>query len=161
MQDSLGRVSTSTGPSVGVGVVLLSGFSLSSVDGDSAGRLNGGGLMRLHSVNALVNQRAARRRTVGRARLGCNLGNGTAQDLDLSGGAAVPAQRLQPHKPSHRRGEETVENPEVSVCVGPEDLETTDTKLTVDHGKRLRKLNPRRVGVGGGRTFFSLVKTSL
>lgn len=105
--------------------------------------------MRLHSVNALVNQRAARRRTVGRARLGCNLGNGTAQDLDLSGGAAVPAQRLQPHKPSHRRGEETVENPEVSVCVGPEDLETTDTKLTVDHGKRLRKLNPRRV-VGGG-----------
>lgn len=42
------------------------------------------GLMRLRSVNALVNQRAARRRTVGRAHPGCNLGNGTAQDLDLS-----------------------------------------------------------------------------
>lgn len=101
------------------------------------------------------------RRTVGRARPGCNLGNGTAQDLDLSGGAAVPAQRVQPHKPSHRRGEETVENPEVSVYVGPEDLGTTDTKLTVDHGTRLRKLNPRQVGRWGGRTFFSLVKTSL
>lgn len=46
----------------------------------------------------------------------------------------MPAQRLQPHKPSHRGGEETVENPEVSVCVGPEDLETTATKLTVYHG---------------------------
>lgn len=66
----------------------------------------------------------------------------------------MPAQRLQPHKPSHRGGEETVEHPEVSVCVGAEDLETTATKLTVYHGKRLRKS-------GGGRTFFSLVKTSL
>lgn len=66
--------------------------------------------------------------------------------MDLSKGAAVPAQRLQPHKPSHHRGEETVENPEVSVGVGPEDLETTATKLTVYHGKGLRKLDPRRLG---------------
>lgn len=114
--------------------------------------------MRVDSVNALVNQRAARRRTVRRAHPGCSLGNGAAQDLDLSGGAAVPAQRLQPHKPSHRGGEETVENPEVSVCVGPEDLETTATELAVYHGKGLRKLDP---AVGGGRTFFSLVETSL
>lgn len=119
-----------------------------------------GGLMRRHGVDARVNQGAARRRTVGRAHPGCNLGNGTAQDLDLSCGAPVPAQRLQAHKPSHRRGEETVENPEVSICVGPEDLETTATKLTVYHGKRLPKLNPRRWG-GGGATFFSLVTTSL
>lgn len=43
----------------------------------------------------------------------------------------MPAQQLQPHEPSHRRGEEAVENPEVSVGVGPEDLQTTATKVSV------------------------------
>lgn len=78
-------------------------------------------------------QRAAGRRTVEQAYPGCTLGNRTAQDLDLSRGVTVPAQQLQPEKPSHRGGEETVENPEVSVSVGPEDLGTIATKLTIYH----------------------------
>lgn len=101
-------------------------------------------------------QRAVGRRTVERAHPGCTLGNGTAQDLDLSRGATVPAQRLQPEKPSHRGGEETVENPEVSVSVGLEDLGTIATKLTIYHRKNLIARM-----VGGVRTFLSLLKTSL
>lgn len=68
----------------------------------------------------------------------------------------MPAQRLQPDKATHRGRGEAVENPEVSVCVGPEHLGTTATGLTI----HARKPGP----AGGGRgahTFFSLLKTSL
>lgn len=94
---------------------------------------NIGGGERDFTVSTDQIQRAAGRRTVERAHPGCTLGNGTAQDLDLSRGVTVPAQQLQPEKPSRRGGEETVENPEVSVSVGPEDLGTIATKLTIYH----------------------------
>lgn len=84
------------------------------------------------------------RRTVGRAHPGCNLGNGTAQDLDLSGSPTVPAQRLQPNKASHRGGEDAVENPEVAVGVGPEHLGNHSNQLNLNHRKR-NKLKPRRL----------------
>lgn len=45
----------------------------------------------------------------------------------------MPAQWLQPNKASHRRREETVENPEVAVGVGLEHLVTIATELTIYH----------------------------
>lgn len=142
---SLCRVSTSTSPSVGVGVVLVGAPSMSSTDGDSAGEIR----VNMTSQcwpSGLREQQGGQRRTVGRAHPGCNLGNGTAQDLDLSGSPTVPAQRLQPNKASHRGGEDAVENPEVAVGVGPEYLGTIATNLTVYHWKHNKhSKNPQRL----------------
>lgn len=66
-----------------------------------------------------------------RARPWGEFGNRTAQDLDLSWGSTVPAQRLQANKPSHHWRKKAVQHPEVAVSVSLEHLEATTIRLII------------------------------